>query len=97
KSLEELGDKVPAAEKEPIESAIKDLEEAMKGDDKDAIEAKSRHLAELSGKLAQQMYGAAGGGEEAAGGAAGAGESASRPEGEEVVDAEFEEVKDDKK
>ncbi|WP_022949938.1 molecular chaperone DnaK [Methylohalobius crimeensis] len=97
KSLEELGDKVPAAEKESIESAIQDLEEAMKGDDKDAIEAKSRHLAELSGKLAQQMYGAAGGGEEAAGGAAGAGESASRPEGEEVVDAEFEEVKDDKK
>ncbi len=100
KSLEELGDKVPADDKEKIEAAIKDLEEVIKGDDKDAITAKTQVLAELSGKLAQQMYQQAGGGE--AGGAtggsgtAGAGESSQAGE-EEVVDAEFEEVKDDDK
>jgi molecular chaperone DnaK len=89
KSLEELGDKAPAADKERIEAVIKELEAAMKGDDKAAIQAKTRQLAELSGKLAQQVYSSSGKAE-------GAGE---RPQsaGEEVMDAEFEEVKDDKK
>ncbi len=94
KSLEELGDKVPAGDKEQIEAVIKELEELIKGDDKAAIEAKTRQLAELSGKLAQQVYESAGG--EAPGGTAG-GESAAQAGGEEVVDAEFEEVKDEDK
>jgi molecular chaperone DnaK len=89
KSLKELGDKVPTADKERIEAVIKELEAVMKGDDKAAIQAKTNQLAELSGKLAQQVYSSAGSAE---------GQSeASRTSGEEVVDAEFEEVKDDKK
>ncbi len=89
KSLKELGDKVSTADKERIEAVIKELEAAMKGDDKAAIQAKTNQLAELSGKLAQQVYSSAGSAE--------AQSEASRTGGEEVVDAEFEEVKDDKK
>ncbi|RFA28238.1 molecular chaperone DnaK [Alkalilimnicola ehrlichii] len=96
KSLEEMSDKVEEDEKKDIEAAIAELEEAMKGSDKEAIEAKTRTVAERSGKLAERMYAAQGGGEqggpEAAGGAqeGGAGQ-------EDVVDAEFEEVRDNKK
>ncbi|MCX8049109.1 MAG: molecular chaperone DnaK [Methylohalobius sp.] len=89
KSLEELGAKAPAADKERIEAVIRELEAAMKGDDKAAIQAKTRQLAELSGKLAQQVYSAAGPTETQS--------ETARASGEEVVDAEFEEVKDDKK
>jgi len=95
KSMKDMGDKLVASEKEKIEAAIKDVEEVMKGDDKDAIDAKSQALAEASHKLAEQMYAQAGqtGGAEAQ---AAGGESA--PKGDEnVVDAEFEEVKDNKK
>jgi molecular chaperone DnaK len=98
KSMEELGDKVEAAEKSDIEAAIKDLQEAMKSDNKDDIEAKTKALSEKSGKLAERLYAQkAEAGEAPAGGAeqtadAGAG----KPE-DDVVDAEFEEVKDDKK
>ena len=56
KSLKELGDKVDAAEKSAIESAIADLNAVIKGDDKDAIEAKTEALTELSGKLAERVY-----------------------------------------
>ncbi len=96
KSLEELGDKVSASDKEQIEQLSKELEELIKGDDKDAIEAKTRQLAELSGKLAQQAYSAAGGeaGDHEAGGQAG---PSAETGAEDVVDAEFEEVKDDDK
>jgi len=88
KSLKEFGEKLDAGEKEKIEGAIGDLKEAMKGDDKDAIEQKTQALAEASHKLAEQMYAQA---QEAAGGEPGQQQS----EGEEdVVDAEFEEVKD---
>ncbi len=104
KSLTELGDKVEAGEKEQIEAAIKELEEVMKGDDKAAIEAKTQALAELSGKLAQRVYQEQGGGAggAAAGGAAGAGEAGAAGGGsqagsDDVVDAEFEEVKEDNK
>ena len=98
KSLEELGDKVSASDKEQIEQVAKELEELIKGDDKDAIEAKTRQLAELSGKLAQQAYSAAGGegggpGPEAGGQAGPSAEAGA----EDIVDAEFEEVKDDDK
>jgi molecular chaperone DnaK len=95
KSMEELGDdKLEAGEKESIESAIKALEEAMKGDDKDAIEAKTKALAEASGKMAERLY--------AQKGAEGGAEEAAQPQGgaektdDDVVDAEFEEVKDNK-
>jgi molecular chaperone DnaK len=97
KSMEELGDdKLEAGEKESIESAIKDLEEAMKGEDKEAIEAKTKALAEASGKMAERLYaqkGAEGGAaEEAASGEQASGGKAD----DDVVDAEFEEVKDNK-
>jgi molecular chaperone DnaK len=97
KSMHELGDKVEAGEKERIEGAIKDLEQAMKGEDKAAIEAKTQALAEASAKMAERLYaqgGAAAGGAGAAGGASGEGQKAGH---DDVVDAEFEEVKDDKK
>lgn len=100
KSMEQLGGKLEAGEKESIESAIKDLEEAMKGEDKDAIEAKTKVLGDASAKMAERLYarqqegapGAAAG----AGGSAGAEESEAGGNKEDVVDAEFEEVKDDK-
>jgi molecular chaperone DnaK len=98
KSMEELGeDKLEAGEKESIESAIKELEEAMKGDDKEAIEAKTKTLAEASGKMAERLYaqkGAEGSAAEEA--AAGAQESSGGKADDDVVDAEFEEVKDNK-
>ncbi|WP_456415047.1 molecular chaperone DnaK [Thiolapillus sp.] len=97
KSLEEMGDKVDGAERANIESLMKELEEAMKGDSKTAIEAKTKALAEASGKLAERMY-QQGEGEAGAGGAqpegAGAGQKSNADD--DVVDAEFEEV-DDKK
>ena len=95
KSMEELGDdKLEAGEKESIESAIKDLEAAMKGDNKDEIEAKTKTLAEASGKMAERLYAQKG----AEGGpAAEAAEASSDSSGaDDVVDAEFEEVKEDK-
>ncbi|MCG8428505.1 MAG: molecular chaperone DnaK [Chromatiales bacterium] len=96
KSMEELGDdKMEAGEKEAIEAAIKDLEEAMKGDDKDAIEAKTKALTEASGKMAERLYAQKGGAEGAAP-EADAAAADSNSGGDDVVDAEFEEVKDDK-
>src|SRR5690606_39558773 len=74
-----------------IEKAIAELEEALKGDDKDAIEAKTEKLAEASGTLAQKLYA-----EQAEAGAApGAEQADDAGKADEVVDAEFEEVKDD--
>ncbi|MBW9264067.1 MAG: molecular chaperone DnaK [Candidatus Thiodiazotropha sp. (ex. Lucinisca nassula)] len=99
KSMEELGDdKLEAGEKEAIEGAIKDLEEVMKGDDKDAIEAKTKVLAEASGKMAERLYAQKGAEGEAAAADAGASgaEASSDAAGDDVVDAEFEEVKDNK-
>jgi len=93
KTLEEAGDKAEADEKAQIETAITELEEAIKGDDKDDIEAKTQKLTEVSSKLAEKLQA-----EQAAAGA-------DAPEGEQaqaqgtdddVVDAEFEEVKEDK-
>ena len=97
KSMKEMGDKIPAAERDAIEAAIRDLESVVKGDDKDAIESKSQALAEASHKLAEQMYGQGGPQAAADAGAAGAAENASAaPGGDNVVDAEFEEVKENK-
>jgi molecular chaperone DnaK len=93
KSLKELGDKVSESEKSRVESAIKELQEAMKGDNKEAVEAKTQALAEASGKLAERLY--------AQQQSEPAGTTEQHPSGqgekEDVVDAEFEEVKGDDK
>ncbi len=98
KSLKELGDKVSESEKEEIQKAIDELKEAMKGDDKAAIEAKTQRLAEVSSKLAQRLYEQKGeaGGAQQAGAAGAAGEGGGQAESD-VVDAEFEEVKEEDK
>jgi molecular chaperone DnaK len=98
KSIEDLGDQVEADEKTNIEAAIKDLEEVIKGEDKEAIEAKIKVLAEASGKIAEKAYK-----QQAQSGSEGTdaqqnAESSDKTEsgGDDVVDAEFEEVKEDK-
>jgi molecular chaperone DnaK len=102
KSLEELGDQVEADEKSSIESAIEALQTAMKSEDKDDIEAKTKALADASGKLAERVYAQKGAEEGAAEAQPGAGAEAesgasSASSKEDVVDAEFEEVKEDNK
>ena len=96
KTLEEAGEHSTVDERAAIEAAISEAEEAMKGEDKDAIETATAKITEATGPVAQKMYAA----QEAAGAdAAGAGAAdaeASADEGD-VVDAEFEEVKDDAK
>ncbi len=88
KSLRELGDKVSGEERAKIEAAVADLKEAIKGDNQSVIETKLKVLGEASAGMAQRLYANqpqdAAGGEQPASG------------GENVVDAEFEEVKDDK-
>ncbi|MES9899223.1 MAG: molecular chaperone DnaK [Sedimenticola sp.] len=97
KSMEELGDdKLEEGEKESIEAAIKDLEEALNGDDKDDIEAKTKTLTDASAKMAERLYADKGSDAEAAAAAAGAGEGDSSGADDDVIDAEFEEVKNDK-
>jgi molecular chaperone DnaK len=92
KALKDLGDKVAAADRAKTESAISDLKAVLKGDDKDVIETKARALAEASAAVAQQAYASQqpgaqpGPGPGAAGGGAGG--------KDDVLDAEFEEVKD---
>ena len=96
KSLTEYGDKLDTAEKEAIEAAIKDLEEAAKGEDKDAIEAKSTALMTTSQKLGEKMYADQQAQQAAAAAGAGATEgaaSSSKPVDDDVVDAEVKEVK----
>jgi molecular chaperone DnaK len=102
KSLAELGDEVEDSEKKDIEDAIAALKEAMSGDDKDAIEEKTAKLAEYSGKMAERVYakkgGDAGGAADAAAEqASGAQQESSNAGADDVVDAEFEEVKEDNK
>jgi molecular chaperone DnaK len=102
KSLAEYGDKVSADEKSAIEAAIKEAEEALKSDDKAAIEAKTQALAQASHKLAEQMYkdqqaqGQAGGGAGDGTGPQGGAAGGAKQDDGNVVDAEFEEVKDKK-
>ena len=97
KSMTEMGDKVEEQEKKDIEAAISDLEEAIKGDNKDLISEKTTKLTEVAGKMAERAYAAKQ--EEASSGAESSTESSSSKDNEskdDVVDAEFEEVKDDK-
>jgi molecular chaperone DnaK len=103
KSLGEHADKLDAGEKEKIESALKDAEEALKGDDKADIEAKTEALMTASQKLGEKVYADAQAAQAAAGGAAGgdgapqgASAAGSAPADDNVVDAEFKEVKDSK-
>ncbi len=95
KSLQELGEKVGGAERAELESAIAELREAVKGDDKIRIETKTRALGEASAKLVQNAQQAQA--QAAAGDAASAASSSDATKEEDVVDAEFEEVKDEKK
>jgi molecular chaperone DnaK len=94
KSLKDLGDKVEAAEKEGVEKAIAELQEAVKGDDKDLIEQKTQALTEAAGKIAEKAYAQA---QQQGGAAEEAADQAQKAGDDEVVDAEFEEVKEDNK
>ncbi len=91
KSLTDLGDKVEADEKAKIEAAIEELQQALKGEDKADIEAKTAALSEAAGKLAERAYA------ENAEAGEGAATDDSTAQNDDVVDAEFEEVDDDKK
>jgi molecular chaperone DnaK len=101
KSLSEAGDKVSADERKAIEAAADELKEAMKGSDKDVIEAKTKVLTDASAKMAERLYAAGQQGQAGAPGAdaeqADQAQGASEGKADNVVDAEFEEVKDDKK
>ena len=90
KTLAEQGDKVGAEDKAAIEAAIKDAGEALKSNDKETIEAKMQALGTASHKLAEQMQA------QAAQQGAGSAPGADGKKDEDVVDAEFEEVKDQK-
>jgi len=97
KSLAEYGEKLDAGEKEKIEAALKDMEEALKGEDKAAIEEKNNTLMTASQKLGEKMYAdmqAAQAAQAAAGGTGGGAEGGTaKPADDNVVDAEVKEVK----
>ncbi|WP_018877327.1 molecular chaperone DnaK [Thioalkalivibrio sp. ALE28] len=93
KSLKDLGDQVSDDERSAIESAVAEVKTAMEGEDADAIEQATQKLAEASGKLAEKAYAQ---GADAAG-EAGAEQADNGQQGDDVVDAEFEEVDDDQK
>ncbi len=96
KTLEEAGEHSTVDERAAIEAAISEAEEAMKGEDKDAIEAATAKITEATGPVAQKMYAAQeASGADAAG--ASAGDAQAESDDGDVVDAEFEEVKDDAK
>ena len=97
KSVKDLGDKVEAAERTQIEQAISELREAMKGDNKDAIEAKTQVLAEASSRLAERVYTSQGQQGQAGETQPGAQPKTGARDTEEVVDAEFEEVDERRK
>lgn len=99
KSLNELGDKVEEQERKDIEEAMETLQQAAKGDDKADIESKTSKLAELSGKLAERVYkqSAEGAGTGPADAATETADATSAGASDDVVDAEFEEVNDEKK
>jgi len=96
KSLAEYGDKIGADEKARIEAALKEAEEALKSDNKEAIDAKSQALATASHKLAEQMYAKEQAAQQPAGGGEAKAEAGAKKDDGNVVDAEYEEVKDKK-
>ena len=94
KTLEEAGDKATDEEREAINTAITDLEAVLKSNDKDEIEAKTKALTDASGALAQKMYAEA---QKTQGDNSATDAGQQQNAGDDVVDAEFEEVDDDKK
>ncbi|GAA0816940.1 molecular chaperone DnaK [Colwellia sp. D2M02] len=92
KQVEEAGDELPSEDKEKIEAALTELETAIKGDDKEAIDAKSQALMEASAKLMEIAQAK----QQAQGAPEGAAQESDAAPADDVVDAEFEEVKDDK-
>jgi molecular chaperone DnaK len=103
KSLKELGDKVDAGVKKNVETSIEKLKKAMEGSDAEAIKGASEELMQTSHKLAEAMYAQASHTGQAGGPGAGAGTGdasgqadTGAPSDDDVVDADFEEVKDDK-
>jgi molecular chaperone DnaK len=107
RTLQEAGDKVPASDREPAQSAIQALKDVLGSDDVEQIKSKTEALAQVAMKLGEAMYkaqqsagGDAGGGPQGGPGAhggPGAGGAAGGPGGDKVVDADFEEVDDQKK
>ncbi|HML13961.1 MAG TPA: molecular chaperone DnaK [Xanthobacteraceae bacterium] len=97
RALAEHGSKVGETERRAIENAMADLKEAIKGDDADAIRAKTNTLAQASMKLGEAMYAQAQQGQPGPGDGAAPGGSSGGGAKEDVVDAEFTEVDDDKK
>jgi molecular chaperone DnaK len=98
KTLSEAGDKATAEEKEKIENAISELETAMKGDDKAVIEEKTKALTDASSELAQKLYAEQAAQQGAQAEAQPQGDAGNQSSGpDDAVDAEFEEVKEDKK
>ena len=96
KALKDLGDKVAAEDRAKIESAMSDLKSSLSSDDKDIIEKKAQALSEAAGKIAQQAYAQQAAAEGAAAGGAEQAKSAGNAGKDDVLDAEFEEVKDKK-
>jgi molecular chaperone DnaK len=90
KSLAELGDKVPAGDRGALESAISDLEEALKGEDKAAIERRAEALSKAAQKLGEAAAAAG-----ASGGAQSGAQPGAKPADDDVVDADYKEVKRD--
>ena len=99
KAMKEAGDKITADERQKLEAAIKEIKEAVKGDDKALIEQKTQALSDLSNTMADKLYSQADAAADAAHAAEqGAASSDAKADAEDVVDAEFEEVAgDDKK
>jgi molecular chaperone DnaK len=104
RTLQEAGDKVSAGEREPVQSAIQALKDVVGGEDVEQIKSKTEALAQVAMKLGEAMYKAqqSGGGESGPGGpqggaGPGAGGAAGGPGSDKVVDADFEEVDDQKK
>lgn len=98
KSLQEAGDKVSGDERQAIEKAVEALKEVIKGNDKDLIEARTKDLTDASAKMAERLYAAQQQSQAGAGDQQQQGQPhAESGKGDNVVDAEFEEVKDDKK
>jgi molecular chaperone DnaK len=98
KSIKDLGDKVDAATKTKIEAAVAALKKAMEGDSAEEIKQKSEELTQASHKLAEAMYQEASKtGAQGTPGEGGADMGGSAPADDDVVDADFEEVKDDKR
>ncbi|MDD2899828.1 MAG: Hsp70 family protein, partial [Desulfuromonadaceae bacterium] len=95
KSLKEHGDKIDAVEKGTIENKLAELKKLMEGEDAEAIKKATDELAQASHKLAEAMYAKKDGADAEA--AAGAEASAAKPKDDKVVDADFEEVKEEKK